>query len=259
MVMHTSRIKYVVLLVVVILIVTYRLLLTFNLLPYFASGEDITTILLLCVAIFLFFLSGTAVKNAKAIASIQESMSISIQTDDLDATLFAENLRDMAGYKLLIGLQRYITNITDEEELLNKFLFISVKLTHSKRASIMLHSNKKDELFIYKTIGWETREIQLAKKMKSRPGEGIAGRVFLDGEPLLVNKASDKEEFDTRDKYKSKSFISLPIYKGSSIVGVINLTEKEDGVYTQGEIDLLRFMSDAVALKLQGIESNVGA
>ena len=122
--MNTSRIKYVVLLVVVVLIALYRLLLTFNLLPYFASGEDITTVLLLCISIFLFFLSGIAVKNAKAIASMQESMSISIQTDDLDATLFAENLRDMAGYRLLIGLQRYISNITNEEELLNKFLFI---------------------------------------------------------------------------------------------------------------------------------------
>jgi signal transduction protein with GAF and PtsI domain len=220
------------------------------------SGEDITTFLLFCISIFLFFLSGTAVKNAKAIASIQESMSISIQTDDLDATLFAENLKDMAGYRLLIGLQRYITNITDKEELLNKFLFISVKLTHSERASIMLHDSKKDELFIFKTMGWETREIHLAKKMKSKPGEGIAGRVFLDGEPLLVNKASDREEFDVRDKYKSKSYVSLPIYKGRNIIGVLNLTEKDEGLYSKGEIDLLRFISDAVALKLQGIESN---
>ena len=98
--------------------------------------------------------------------------------------------------------------------------------------------------------------INLAKKMKSKPGEGIAGRVFLDGEPLLVNKASDREEFDARDKYKSKSYVSLPIYKGRNIIGVLNLTEKEEGLYSKGEIDLLKFVSDAVALKLQGIESN---
>jgi transcriptional regulator with GAF, ATPase, and Fis domain len=248
-----SRIKYIVLIVVVILVVLYRLLLSFNVLPYFVSGEDITAVLLLCVALFLFFISGTAVRNARAIASMQESMSISIQTDDLDATLFAENLKDMAGYRLLIGLQRYITNISNEEELLNKLLFISVKLTHSERASIMLHDSKRDELYIFKTIGWETREIHLAKKMKSRPGEGIAGRVFLDGEPLLVNKATDKEDLDVRDKYKSKSFISLPICRGRNIIGVLNLTEKEDGTYSKGEIDLLRFISDSVALKLQGI------
>jgi transcriptional regulator with GAF, ATPase, and Fis domain len=252
--MNTSRTKYIVLLAVIVLAALYRLFLSFNLLPYYASGEDIMTFLLLCTGIFLFFLSGTAVRNAKTIASMQESMSISIQTDDLDATLFAENLKDMAGYRLLIGLQRYITNIADEEELLNKFLFISVKLTHSERASIMLHDRKKDELFIFKTIGWETREIHLAKKMKSRPGEGIAGRVFLDGEPLLVNKATDGDEFDAKDKYKSKSFISLPIYRGRNIIGVLNLTEKEEGLYSKGEIELLRFISDAVAMRLQGVE-----
>jgi signal transduction protein with GAF and PtsI domain len=93
--------------------------------------------------------------------------------------------------------------------------------------------------------------------MRSRPGEGIAGRVFLDGEPLLVNKATDKEDFDTRDKYKSKSFVSLPIYRGKNIVGVLNLTEKGEGIYSKGEIDLLKFIGDAVSLKLQGIESHL--
>jgi transcriptional regulator with GAF, ATPase, and Fis domain len=160
---------------------------------------------------------------------------------------------------LFIGIQRYLTNITNQEELLNKFLVITVKLTNSDRASIMLHNRKKDELFIYKTIGWDTREIQLARKMKSKPGEGIAGRVFLDGEPLVVNKTTEKEDFDVKDKYKSKSFVSVPIYEGKNIVGVLNLTEKEDGAYTRGEIDLLRFISDIVALKLQGIESEIGA
>lgn len=259
MVMNTSRIKYIVLLAVIVLIVAYRLLLSFNLLPYFASGEDITVILLLCVAIFLFLFSGTAIKNARILTGIQESISISIRTDGLDAFIFRENVQDVTGYRLLIGIQRYLTNIMNQEELLNKFLVITVKLTHSARASIMLHNRKKDELFIYKTIGWDTREIQLARKMKSKPGEGIAGRVFLDGEPLVVNKTTEKEDFDVKDKYKSKSFVSVPIYEGKNIVGVLNLTEKEDGAYTRGELDLLGFISDVVALKLQGIESEIGA
>ncbi len=251
--MNTSRTKYIVLLAVIVLIVAYRLLLSFNLLPYFASGEDITVILLLFVTIFLFFLSGAVVRNARDFASLQESMSVNVRTDGIDAVFLAENLQDAKGYRLLIGIQRYLNNITSEEELLNKFLVITVKLTQSDRASIMLHNRKRDELYIYKTIGWDNREIHLARKMRSKPGEGIAGRVFLDGEPLVVNKTNEKEDFDVKDKYKSKSFVSVPIFEGRNIVGVLNLTEKGDERYTRGEIDLLRFIGDIVALKLQGL------
>jgi putative methionine-R-sulfoxide reductase with GAF domain len=117
----------------------------------------------------------------------------------------------------------------------------------------MLHDSRRDELFVYKTIGWESREIHLAKKMKSRPGEGIAGRVFLDGELLVVNKNSDKEDIDIKDKYKSKSFVSFPIFKGNSIIGVLNLTEKGDSSYTQNELDIIRYIIGVVALKLSSL------
>jgi len=253
-----SRIKYIVLFVLVVLVAAYHLLLSFNVLPHFVSGEDITVILILLVALFLFLVAGTAEKLARNLVEMQESITVNVRADGFDALALADHIRDATGSKLLIGIQNYLNNITSMEELLNKFLVITVKLTNSERASIMLHNRKRDELFVHKTIGWEDREIHLAKKMKSRPGEGIAGRVFLDGEPLVVNKTTEKEDFDIKDKYKSKSFVSLPIYEGRRIVGVLNLTEKGDASYTQNELDILRYITGIVALKLQSIEAETG-
>jgi len=252
--MNTSKIKYVALFVIIVLVAIYRVLLSFNLLPYFISGEDITVILLLLVAVFLLLLSETVGRLSNYLISIRDRITMNISIDSIDALSLAENVQGATGCKLLIGIQRYLNNIINLEELLNKFLVITVKITNSDRASIMLHDGKRDELYIYKTIGWGNREITLAKKMKSKPGEGIAGRVFLDGEPLVVNKGEDKEDFDAKEKYKSKSFVSYPIFSGEKIIGVLNLTEKGDASYTQGELDILSFVTNSVSLKLNNIE-----
>jgi transcriptional regulator with GAF, ATPase, and Fis domain len=254
-----SRTKYTVLIILIVLIAAYRLLLTFNILPYVIGGEDITVILLLLVALLLFFLSGTIHRVAKTVTGIRENVSMNIRTEHLDALALAENLKDTTGYKFMIGIQNYLNNVTSSDELLNKFIVVVVKLTDSARASIMLHDSRRDELFIYRTVGWENREIHLAKKMKSKPGEGIAGRVFLDGEPLVVNKSAEHEEYDAKEKYKSKSFISFPILSGKDTVGVLNLTEKRNGRYLNNEIEVIQFISGIVALKLHNITMVNGA
>jgi transcriptional regulator with GAF, ATPase, and Fis domain len=253
--MNTLKIKYVALFVLIVIVTTYHVLLSQNLLPYsFFSGEDITVILLLLVAVFLLLLSGTVRRLSNYLISMRDRITMNISTDSIDALSLAENVQGTTGCKFLIGIQRYLNNIINLEELLNKFLVITVKITKSDRASIMLHDRKKDELYIYKTIGWGNREITLARKMKSKPGEGIAGRVFLDGEPLVVNKGADKEDFDAKEKYKSKSFVSYPIFSGEKIIGVLNLTEKGEESYTQSELEILSFVTNAVSLKLNNIE-----
>jgi transcriptional regulator with GAF, ATPase, and Fis domain len=249
-----SRIKYVLLLALIVLFVVYRLLLTFNLLPYFMSGEDITVLLILCVALLLFFIANAVERLAENLTAVHESISVNVRSEGFDALALANYIHDTAGVKRLIGIQRYLTNITSVEELMNKFLVITVKLTNSERASIMLHDRRRDELFIYKTIGWDSREIHMVKKMKSRPGEGIAGRVFLDGELLVVNKTTEKEDLDTKDKYKSKSFVSFPVYEGSTIIGVLNLTEKGEANYSPNELDIIRYIIGVVALKLSSFD-----
>jgi transcriptional regulator with GAF, ATPase, and Fis domain len=217
------------------------------------SGEDITVILFLLVAVFLVILAGSVDRVASTLTEVQENMTVNVRTEGMDVSALKDFFQATTEYRLFIGIQKYLANVTSVEELLNKYLVITVKLTKSERASIMLHDEKRDELYIYKTIGWDNREIHLAKKMKSRPGEGIAGRVFLDGEPLVVNKASDTEDLEIKDKYKSKSFVSFPIFEDQAIIGVLNLTEKGEASYTQGEMDILRYITGIVALRLQGL------
>jgi len=99
-------------------------------------------------------------------------------------------------------------------------------------------------------LGWNSSEIKLITKTKIKPGEGIAGRVFLDGKPVVMNETEGKREFGLKDKYKSNSFISLPVFSGNTIIGVLNLTEKENDTYSGHEIDMVNFIINEASLHL---------
>jgi hypothetical protein len=47
--------------------------------------------------------------------------------------------------------------------------------------------------------------------------------------------------------------VSFPIFRGNSIIGVLNLTEKGDLSYTQNELDIIRYIIGVVALKLSSL------
>jgi len=251
--MNGLKIKYIIPLVLIILFVIYQVLLSFTIVPYFMGGEDIGVLLLLLVAVFLFLLAGTVEKIARAVLNVEENIEIKTNRDLFDDFPIVENIQDNQTCKFLIGIQNYFKNAHTMEEVLNRLLVMSMKVTQSARASIMLHDRKKDELYIYKTLGWGSTEIRLVKNIRSKPGEGIAGRVFIDERPLIVNNNTMGEEYELKEKYESKSFISFPIHTGEKTLGVLNLTEKKTASYTSSEVDVLKFIGNEVSIRLEGI------
>jgi signal transduction histidine kinase len=67
------------------------------------------------------------------------------------------------------------------------------------------------------------------KGLRKRIGEGISGKVATTLNPVLVKDLDDDRRF-TRNgfkHYRSKSFISLPLFDSKGLLGLINLTDKK--------------------------------
>jgi len=150
-----------------------------------------------------------------------------------------------------LRVQRYFKDCESDTDVLSRLLVASIKVTKSKRASVLLYSRKSDELFIFRTIGWDRHEISMLRETRIRPGEGIAGRVFAEGKPLLVSDVEKGSEFEPKEKYRSKAFVSTPLFSGSVVVGVLNLTEKQDGTYSPKELQVLEFLVTTASLLLR--------
>jgi len=86
------------------------------------------------------------------------------------------------------------------------------------------------------------------------PSSGVTGRVFTTGESLLVTDLeSDLRIRDlTSPRYKTSSFISVPIVSSGGPVAVLNITDREDGsAFTDADLGLAELLSDVVAMSLE--------
>ncbi len=250
--MNISKIKYTIIFIVILLFVIYQILLSFNVTPYFFTGEDIIVILVLLVSILLFFISNAIERIS--LKKLHPDEDLALETSVLEAGPEKIDITPLVDKKeeisYFLKLQSYFKEVKSASELLNKLLVAAAKITHSKRVSIFLYNKKGDELGIYKTIGWDKGEIKMLKNIKIKPGEGITGRVFIDAKPLIVNDIERENGFTPKEKYRSKAFISFPLFSGSDIIGVINLTEKERDVYSKQELDILTFIINEVSIHI---------
>jgi transcriptional regulator with GAF, ATPase, and Fis domain len=247
--MKNSNIKYVILFAFIILFALYKLLLSFNVLPYFITGQDIIVLLLFVVAIILLLIAFAISSLVRKIPRIEESIALQVNNDaEIIDMPTMEEIGKKNLCKYFVALQNYLKAAQDLKEILNKLLVSSAKISHSGRASILLYKSRGDELRVYRTLGWSENEIRLFARTAMKPGEGIAGRVFLEGKPLVVNKPTVSSDSEQKDKYKTHSFVSFPIYSSSTVIGVLNLTEKEDGLYLPHEIDVITFIINEASI-----------
>jgi len=246
--------KYVFLLTVISVLIIYQVFLSFKIIPPLVTGQDIVVLVLLLVSVFLYFLSQSIERVSRGIAKTEERVTVRKESESETPNFeMIRNLEDKGMCRYFVAIQNYLKVFYDMKELTDKLLVAAARVTHSERASILLYNKKAEELYIYRTLGWSNNEIKLITNTRIKPGEGIAGRVYLDGEPVVMNEKETKGEGELKDKYKSSSFLSFPVYSGERIIGVLNLTEKDTGAYTKQEIGIVHFIINEVALHLRYI------
>jgi hypothetical protein len=86
---------------------------------------------------------------------------------------------------------------------------------------------------------------------RQRMGEGIAGRVARNREPLLARDYQEAKSHELRqdERFTSGSFISQPIILGQELLGVINFTNRaHSGIYVDDDVDRARTIALPIAL-----------
>jgi diguanylate cyclase (GGDEF)-like protein len=163
---------------------------------------------------------------------------------------FEENRRKERGYSAkLISMISALSMIDSQKELFRKMLEMSTELCNVESGSLMLLDQASSTLSIAASKGMSS---PVAKSIAIQVGEGIAGRVVQGGLPLMVNDIEKDERIATRNRprFKTKSFLCLPLKTGDQFVGVLNLADKADGSsFTEADLNLLQsFVAHAVQL-----------
>jgi len=128
----------------------------------------------------------------------------------------------------LISMISDLSLVRNSKELYQQILEMAAELLSASNGSLMLLNEADGTLRIETAKGMNPA---LAKAMSVAFGEGIAGHVAKTGFPMLVNdiERDKRVAYRNRPRFKTKSFISLPLEFGDRLIGVLNLADKSNG------------------------------
>ncbi len=146
--------------------------------------------------------------------------------------------------------RRFLASL-DPDDLFRVILEEARKVTSARKGSLMVPANGGRELKIRAAVGMAERVVE---RLRVRAGEGIAGRVFASGTPIVVENIEQDPRFRRRNRprYETKSFLCLPIRRDGRVVGVLNLSDKITGeAFGPDDLDLLETILSQATLAIE--------
>ncbi|MBC8412101.1 MAG: sensor domain-containing diguanylate cyclase [Nitrospira sp.] len=154
-------------------------------------------------------------------------------------------------FSSIIEFANSIASILDKEELFNTVLDKSIEMLEAEQGSLMLLDEETAEFVI------EARKctsVIAPPVMRISSTEGIAGQVLNSNTALLVEDIENDPRFqqENRPRFRTKSFVSVPITVGDRVAGVLNISDKAGGgVFGREDVDLIEAFVSNVGIAIE--------
>jgi len=159
--------------------------------------------------------------------------------------------------ELLYNYAQALNRITEEKAVHQLVVDTVRQLTGSGRISLMLKNNDGTHLRCVRAVGIDP---EIVGRIRVKAMDGIAGQVFTSGKTFVARAYGDNAEEESRKRYVTDTFLSTPLISTSlaaheETLGVLNVTEREDGQqFGQEEIDCIRSVADSAAIALRNLQ-----
>ena len=157
--------------------------------------------------------------------------------------------RRVAELAMLNEIARAVSSQIDLDALLSNCVGLVMEKLSVCRASIMLCED--DELVVKAYQGPNGKDL---KGLRQPIGEGVAGHVAQNGEPIHIKDISEDGRFKPKEpgRYASNSLVCVPISFKDEILGVVSVTDTRSGVsFTESDMKLLSTIAGQVAPSIE--------
>ena len=176
------------------------------------------------------------------VESIVKETTIAIR----NALMWQDLHRKVIELNTLHEIAKNIGVVLDINKLLELIIDLTAKVFGDvKNSSIMLYDEETQLLNIKVYKGKKPN-----KAIKPiRSGEGIAGKVFQRGEPIIINDMHTVEDSDSIDN--GSSSICVPLKVKEKCVGVLSITDKLSGEpFDKSDLDMMVTLASQIAVSL---------
>jgi HD-GYP domain-containing protein (c-di-GMP phosphodiesterase class II)/HAMP domain-containing protein len=120
-----------------------------------------------------------------------------------------------------------------------------------KRCSIMLVDPKKTEFIVQNAKGLDVGLLPNSRRVPIT--QGVAGRVFETGEPVLINDVPTESDSRVLENAQVvRSSICVPLKCNDEVIGIISASNKISGEpFTQNDLNLLETLSSQAGIAIK--------
>ena len=140
-------------------------------------------------------------------------------------------------------------------DLLQRIVTLAAGVLGAKVGSIMLLDPEGKYLVIRAALGLSP---EIIESTRLEVGASIAGQAAGTGLPILVRDLETDPRFAraSRQKYETKSLLSVPLKLGEKVLGVLNLADKKDASsFSEEDLNLLSAFASLASLALSDAQN----
>ncbi len=165
---------------------------------------------------------------------------------------FQSTQTSLQGLTLVEEIGRSLSSTLDLNEVLTLLLSRVNKVLQADDSSILLKEEPSGDLVFQISLGSISEQI---KPFRVPKGEGIAGEVALTGKPIRVDNAQQDarhfKQIDDDTGFLTKTILCVPLVTREKIVGVIEVFNKKQGVFTDEDQVLLSSIANYAAVAIE--------
>ena len=135
------------------------------------------------------------------------------------------------------------------QDLLDSIFRVATELVRGERASLLLREASSDDFVIAHAVGIAE---DVRKQVRIREGEGVVGAVAASKRALLVRPGDHAPEgvgggADRSGRYRTQSFLSVPILVDDESRGVLNVADPIDGrAFGAADLETLELLASHI-------------
>lgn len=141
----------------------------------------------------------------------------------------------------LTKLSAILNSTLDPKEVQKRAMEAATELMDAEVGSLLLVDEKNNELYFEVALGEKGAQV---KELRLKIGEGIAGWVAQQGEPLIVEDVQKDPRFakkaDKKSSFVTRNMICVPVRIKDKTIGVLQAINKKEGAFVQEHLELFR-------------------
>jgi adenylate cyclase len=180
---------------------------------------------------------------------------IEMVQEALDFARFREESSRLKTLLPLYKLGEKFMSTTSVEQVYDELLEAIYQEIRVPSISLMMFDEEIDRLKIVASRGMSE---ELIGTISIKPGEQIAGWVYENGKPVILNKLTQRHspfsQLLKRDNIAAS--ISFPLVARGKVIGVINVSQTDLNIeYSQADIEMLSIISGQAVMALENVAS----